>query len=154
MQLSCQCSESTELQMHVVTWLRSYVLWEPLTRHHAVVSVGNNHCQLQSFCWSKAFWNAAAMSCSVHTAEARKLLAGSPLSVGDQFIAGLGAGAAGALIACPTELIKCRLQACYPHLSSTISPAPLTSAQHQRHGTAICITFPSAHECLSHQQHE
>jgi len=37
--------------------------------------------------------------------------AGSPLSVGDQAIAGLGAGTAGALIACPTELIKCRLQA-------------------------------------------
>lgn len=37
--------------------------------------------------------------------------AGSPLSVGDQAIAGAGAGCAGALIACPTELIKCRLQA-------------------------------------------
>ena len=46
----------------------------------------------------------------VHTAETKLCLAGSPLSVGDQFIAGLGAGAAGALIACPTELIKCRLQ--------------------------------------------
>ena len=37
--------------------------------------------------------------------------AGSPLSVGDQAVAGIGAGFAGALIACPTELIKCRLQA-------------------------------------------
>lgn len=38
-------------------------------------------------------------------------IAGSPLSVSDQAIAGLGAGTTGALIACPTELIKCRLQA-------------------------------------------
>ena len=39
------------------------------------------------------------------------LCAGSPLSIGDQAIAGVGAGLAGAVIACPTELIKCRLQA-------------------------------------------
>lgn len=37
--------------------------------------------------------------------------AGSPLSMADQAIAGAGAGCAGALLACPTELIKCRLQA-------------------------------------------
>ena len=37
--------------------------------------------------------------------------AGSPLSVADQAIAGVGAGFTGSLIACPTELIKCRLQA-------------------------------------------
>ncbi len=37
--------------------------------------------------------------------------AGSDLTVGDQTIAGLGAGVAAAFVACPTELIKCRLQA-------------------------------------------
>ena len=37
--------------------------------------------------------------------------AGSALTVGDQTIAGLGAGIAAAFVACPTELIKCRLQA-------------------------------------------
>lgn len=36
---------------------------------------------------------------------------GSPLTVGDQFVAGLGAGVAASMVACPTELIKCRLQA-------------------------------------------
>lgn len=38
-------------------------------------------------------------------------LAGSPLTIGDQFVAGLGAGVAASMVACPTELIKCRLQA-------------------------------------------
>eukprot|EP00884_Botryococcus_braunii_P022326 jgi/Botrbrau1/8778/Bobra.0330s0010.3 len=36
---------------------------------------------------------------------------GSPLTVGDQAIAGLGAGFAVSFLACPTELAKCRLQA-------------------------------------------
>ena len=52
--------------------------------------------------------------------------AGSPLSVADQAIAGLGAGTAGALIACPTELIKCRLQA---------QAGSKTSARHSQTGT-------------------
>ena len=38
-------------------------------------------------------------------------LAGSPFTPGDQCIAGMGAGAAASLLACPTELVKCRLQA-------------------------------------------
>ena len=37
--------------------------------------------------------------------------AGTPLDVSDQFVAGLGAGVAASMVACPTELIKCRLQA-------------------------------------------
>lgn len=37
--------------------------------------------------------------------------AGTPLGVQDQFVAGLGAGVSAAMVACPTELIKCRLQA-------------------------------------------
>lgn len=36
---------------------------------------------------------------------------GSPLTVSDQALAGAGAGAAAALVAAPTELLKCRLQA-------------------------------------------
>lgn len=37
--------------------------------------------------------------------------AGSELTIGDQAIAGLGAGVAVSFLACPTELMKCRLQA-------------------------------------------
>lgn len=37
--------------------------------------------------------------------------AGTPFTPADQFIAGSGAGAAAAFLACPTELVKCRLQA-------------------------------------------
>ncbi|CAN6486308.1 unnamed protein product [Victoria cruziana] len=36
---------------------------------------------------------------------------GAPLTVGQQTICGLGAGVAVSFLACPTELIKCRLQA-------------------------------------------
>lgn len=38
-------------------------------------------------------------------------VAGSPLTVGDQMVAGMGAGVAVSFLACPTELLKCRLQA-------------------------------------------
>lgn len=37
--------------------------------------------------------------------------AGSELTIADQAIAGLGAGVAVSCLACPTELMKCRLQA-------------------------------------------
>ena len=37
--------------------------------------------------------------------------AGSALTVGDQAVAGMGAGVAVSFLACPTELLKCRLQA-------------------------------------------
>jgi Mitochondrial carrier protein len=37
--------------------------------------------------------------------------AGSPLTITDHFLCGAGAGLAGSWVACPTELIKCRLQA-------------------------------------------
>ena len=33
------------------------------------------------------------------------------MTVGDQVVAGLGAGVAVSFLACPTELLKCRLQA-------------------------------------------
>lgn len=50
--------------------------------------------------------------------------------MGDQALAGVGAGLAAAVIACPTELIKCRLQA--QAGARPISPAvpalPLTAA--------------------------
>ncbi|XP_031502897.1 mitochondrial carnitine/acylcarnitine carrier-like protein [Nymphaea colorata] len=36
---------------------------------------------------------------------------GAPLTIGQQMICGLGAGVAVSFLACPTELIKCRLQA-------------------------------------------
>ncbi|CAM6120412.1 unnamed protein product [Calypogeia fissa] len=36
---------------------------------------------------------------------------GQPLTIGQQVIAGMGAGVAVSFVACPTELVKCRLQA-------------------------------------------
>lgn len=54
--------------------------------------------------------------------------AGSPLTVGDQAVAGVGAGLAAAAIACPTELIKCRLQAQAGSRSSSVSPARMPLA--------------------------
>jgi hypothetical protein len=45
------------------------------------------------------------------SSQPRTDFAGSPLTVSDQFVAGLGAGVAASMVACPTELIKCRLQA-------------------------------------------
>ena len=36
---------------------------------------------------------------------------GKPLTLGDLFVSGAGAGLAGSFVACPTELAKCRLQA-------------------------------------------
>lgn len=47
------------------------------------------------------------------------------MSVSDHAVAGLGAGTAGALIACPTELIKCRLQA---QAGSKVSAAHIRAA--------------------------
>ena len=44
--------------------------------------------------------------------------AGSPLTVAEHAICGGGAGLVGAFIVCPTELIKCRLQA----ISKTAPP--------------------------------
>ena len=52
------------------------------------------------------------------------ILKGSPdeqLSVGKQMIAGAGAGTAVSFVACPTELVKCRLQA-----QSALSAAPVS----------------------------
>lgn len=62
------------------------------------------------------------------TAQPRSMAwvhAGSPLTVGDQAVAGVGAGLAAAAIACPTELIKCRLQAQAGARINPVSHAPL-----------------------------
>lgn len=48
--------------------------------------------------------------------------------MGDQAVAGVGAGLAAAAIACPTELIKCRLQAQAGARLSPASPAPVSLA--------------------------
>ncbi|DBB06434.1 TPA: hypothetical protein ACH3X1_011992 [Trebouxia sp. C0004] len=67
---------------------------------------------------------------------------GSSLSVSDQALAGLGAGTAGALIACPTELIKCRLQAqagsnvSAAHIHVTSLPAGLATLSQSGKGLA------------------
>ncbi|KAF8728183.1 hypothetical protein HU200_018770 [Digitaria exilis] len=47
---------------------------------------------------------------------------GAPLSVAQQVVAGAGAGFAVSFLACPTELIKCRLQA--QSVLATATPAP------------------------------
>ncbi|CAL4932420.1 unnamed protein product [Urochloa decumbens] len=48
---------------------------------------------------------------------------GVPLSVGQQVFAGAGAGVAVSFLACPTELIKCRLQAQSAFATATPTPA-------------------------------
>lgn len=58
-----------------------------------------------------AFFNAVLFTSRGQMEQLLKHEDGSPLDVSDQFVAGLGAGVAASMVACPTELIKCRLQA-------------------------------------------
>ncbi|CAN6300046.1 unnamed protein product [Urochloa humidicola] len=51
---------------------------------------------------------------------------GAPLTVGQQVVAGAGAGVAVSFLACPTELIKCRLQA--QSALATAIPTPSAAA--------------------------
>ncbi|PUZ39980.1 hypothetical protein GQ55_9G387400 [Panicum hallii var. hallii] len=51
---------------------------------------------------------------------------GVPLTIGQQLVAGAGAGVAVSFLACPTELIKCRLQA--QSALATAAPAPAAAA--------------------------
>ncbi|KAL6537707.1 hypothetical protein OROHE_012334 [Orobanche hederae] len=51
---------------------------------------------------------------------------GAPLTVGQQVVCGAGAGVAVSFLACPTELIKCRLQA--QSALATSSPGPAAVA--------------------------
>ncbi|KAL6642646.1 hypothetical protein ACP70R_020827 [Stipagrostis hirtigluma subsp. patula] len=51
---------------------------------------------------------------------------GVPLTVGQQVVAGAGAGVAVSFLACPTELIKCRLQA--QSALASAAPAPAATA--------------------------
>ncbi|WOL06298.1 mitochondrial carnitine/acylcarnitine carrier-like protein [Canna indica] len=58
---------------------------------------------------------------------------GAPLTVNQQVVCGAGAGAAVAILACPTELIKCRLQAQSALADSTASikyGGPVDVAKH------------------------
>lgn len=48
---------------------------------------------------------------------------GAPLSISQQFICGAGAGVAVSFLACPTELIKCRLQAQSTVMAAEASPS-------------------------------
>ncbi|CAL4915716.1 unnamed protein product [Urochloa decumbens] len=52
---------------------------------------------------------------------------GVPLTVGQQVVAGAGAGVAVSFLACPTELIKCRLQA-QSALATAAAPTPAFAA--------------------------
>ena len=58
-----------------------------------------------------ALFNAVLFSARGRMEAALAHADGSPLTIGDQAIAGAGAGVAVAAIATPTELIKVRLQA-------------------------------------------
>ncbi|WVZ57737.1 hypothetical protein U9M48_008084 [Paspalum notatum var. saurae] len=53
---------------------------------------------------------------------------GAPLTVGQQVVAGAGAGVAVSFLACPTELIKCRLQAQSALAGAVSAPAPAAAA--------------------------
>lgn len=53
---------------------------------------------------------------------------GTALTLHDQMLAGVGAGIAGSFVACPTELIKCRLQAQSGPRPLSMSPAPTPTA--------------------------
>lgn len=69
--------------------------------------------------------------------QMENLLRSSPeekLSVGKQFIAGGGAGFAVSFVACPTELVKCRLQA-----QSALAAAPMAATAG---GPAVAMAAP------------
>ena len=53
----------------------------------------------------------AVLSLAVRAAADLHGLAGTPFTIQDQALAGFGAGSIASLLSCPTELIKCRLQA-------------------------------------------
>ncbi|DBA99490.1 TPA: hypothetical protein ACH3X3_012077 [Trebouxia sp. C0006] len=89
-----------------------------------------------------AFYNAVLFAAR---GQMESMLAhpdGSPLSMSDQAIAGLGAGTVGALIACPTELIKCRIQAqagskaSAAHIHAASLPAGLATLSQSGKGLA------------------
>lgn len=53
---------------------------------------------------------------------------GAPLSISQQFICGSGAGVAVSFLACPTELIKCRLQAQSSLVTAEANPISFAAA--------------------------
>ncbi|OEL26752.1 Mitochondrial carnitine/acylcarnitine carrier-like protein [Dichanthelium oligosanthes] len=68
---------------------------------------------------------------------------GAPLTVGQQVVAGAGAGVAVSFLACPTELIKCRLQA--QSALATAAPAPTAAAAAGAGGVAAAtVAAPAA----------
>lgn len=60
------------------------------------------------------------------------LCAGSPLTLSDELVAAVGASAAVSLVACPTELLKCRLQAqgCSANARQRLLDAGLDLSKH------------------------
>ncbi|XP_062200915.1 mitochondrial carnitine/acylcarnitine carrier-like protein [Phragmites australis] len=67
---------------------------------------------------------------------------GLPLTVGQQVVAGAGAGVAVSFLACPTELIKCRLQA--QSALATAAPAPAAAAAGAGGAAAATVAAPAA----------
>mmetsp|Transcript_965 Transcript_965/g.2929 ORF Transcript_965/g.2929 Transcript_965/m.2929 type:complete len:288 (-) Transcript_965:471-1334(-) len=54
---------------------------------------------------------------------------GTPLTIRDHVVCGAGAGVASALIACPTELLKCRLQSAPSDVGGGGKPGPIGVAR-------------------------
>ena len=75
--------------------------------------------------------------------------AGSELTIADQALAGVGAGVAVSFLACPTELMKCRLQA--QASSETKSEVRLTYSA-LREMLFLCKSFVVTLS-VHHQQH-
>ncbi|GAB2226211.1 hypothetical protein Droror1_Dr00022012 [Drosera rotundifolia] len=68
--------------------------------------------------------NAVLFSARGQMEALLRLEPGAPLSVGQQVVCGAGAGLAVSFLACPTELIKCRLQA--QSALARAGPVPIT----------------------------
>ncbi|KAF3449418.1 hypothetical protein FNV43_RR10146 [Rhamnella rubrinervis] len=62
-------------------------------------------------CWCMAAFNAVLFTVRGQMEVLLRSQPGVPLTIEQQFVAGSGAGIAVSFLACPTELIKCRLQA-------------------------------------------
>jgi hypothetical protein len=85
-------------------------------------------------CWQWSFLE----SCLCR-APALLLLAGSALTLSDQLVAAVGASCAVSLVATPTELLKCRLQAqgCSVTARQRLVGAGLDPSQHTIYRTPI-----------------
>ena len=90
---------------------RLFVYWSRFSRAASTANhIACLHAEQAAICMntvaqtSMGYWRHQCHLAFVHAA-------GSPLTIADHVACGAGAGLAGSFVACPTELIKCRLQA-------------------------------------------